>query len=95
MKNWFTDLGAHVASNQGGICQDFEMRAMECIEYFGAKQGITACKVGLEEELERSRCIRYLMTCRTGMTTIWSVGAGPNRDSGSERCTRRGTLTIT
>lgn len=52
MKNWFTDVGAHVASNQGGICQDFELRAMECIEYFGAKQGITACKDWYDDYME-------------------------------------------
>ena len=39
---------------QGGICGDFEMKALECIEYYGAKQGITACKDWYDDFIECS-----------------------------------------
>ena len=38
--------------DQGGMCADFEIRAIECIEYFGAKQGITACKDWYDDYME-------------------------------------------
>merc|ERR1719348_1498764 len=47
-----TDMGAQVASGQGGVCADFELNAMECIEYYGAKQGITACKDWYDDYME-------------------------------------------
>ena len=34
------------------MCADFEMKAMECIEYYGAKQGITACKDWYDDYIE-------------------------------------------
>ena len=39
---------------QGGICADFELKALECIEYYGAKQGITACKDWYDDYIECS-----------------------------------------
>lgn len=51
-KNFFTDMGAYVTSAQAGICADFEIRAIECIEYYGAKQGITACKDWYDDYME-------------------------------------------
>jgi len=51
-KSFFTDMGANLLSNQGGICQDFELRALECIEYYGAKQGMTACKDWYDDFIE-------------------------------------------
>lgn len=59
MKTWqpafkciLTDMGAQVVSGQGGVCADFELNAMECIEYYGAKQGITACKDWYDDYME-------------------------------------------
>jgi len=51
-KNFLTDMGAYVMSAQAGICADFELKAMECIEYYGAKQGITACKDWYDDYIE-------------------------------------------
>ena len=34
------------------MCADFEIRAIECIEYYGAKQGITACKDWYDDYME-------------------------------------------
>lgn len=31
---------------------DFEMRAMECIEYYGSKQALTACKDWYDDFIE-------------------------------------------
>merc|ERR1712066_521739 len=60
-KSIFTDLGAHVMSSQGGRCADFELKALECIEYYGAKQGITACKDWYDDYIEFDICA----LCRT------------------------------
>lgn len=51
-RNFLTDLGANVTNIQGGKCQDFELNAMECIEYYGAKQGLTACKDWYDDYIE-------------------------------------------
>merc|ERR1711874_802301 len=51
-KCWFTDVTAPLNTHQGNMCQDFELRAMECIEYYGAHQGMTACKDWYEDFLE-------------------------------------------
>lgn len=34
------------------MCADFEIKAIECIEYYGAKQGITACKDWYDDYIE-------------------------------------------
>ena len=39
---------------QGQMCADFELKALECIEYYGAKQGITACKDWYDDYIECS-----------------------------------------
>ena len=52
LRNVVTDTGAHIFSPQGNACMDFEMRAMECIEYYGAKQGLTACKDWYDDFIE-------------------------------------------
>eukprot|EP00092_Neocalanus_flemingeri_P022821 GFUD01024745.1.p1 GENE.GFUD01024745.1~~GFUD01024745.1.p1 ORF type:complete len:198 (+),score=38.92 GFUD01024745.1:79-672(+) len=52
LKNFFTDMGANISSSQGQMCGDFELRAMECIEYYGSKQGITACKDWYDDFIE-------------------------------------------
>eukprot|EP00088_Acartia_fossae_P025945 TRINITY_DN26720_c0_g1_i1.p1 TRINITY_DN26720_c0_g1~~TRINITY_DN26720_c0_g1_i1.p1 ORF type:complete len:200 (-),score=40.94 TRINITY_DN26720_c0_g1_i1:105-704(-) len=51
-KSFFTDMGAYVASSQAGVCAKFEIQALECIEYYGAKQGITACKDWYDDYME-------------------------------------------
>eukprot|EP00090_Calanus_glacialis_P023376 TRINITY_DN3605_c0_g1_i1.p1 TRINITY_DN3605_c0_g1~~TRINITY_DN3605_c0_g1_i1.p1 ORF type:complete len:197 (-),score=42.23 TRINITY_DN3605_c0_g1_i1:103-693(-) len=52
LKTFFTDMGANVMSAQGQRCGDFEIRAMECIEYYGSKQGMTACKDWYDDFME-------------------------------------------
>jgi len=52
LKNIFTEMGAYVMSSQGGICADFELKAVLCIEYYGAKQGMTACKDWYDDYIE-------------------------------------------
>jgi len=51
-RNFLTDMGANILNLQGGRCQDFELQAMECIEYYGAKQGLTACKDWYDDYIE-------------------------------------------
>lgn len=34
------------------MCADFEIKAIECIEYYGSKQGITACKDWYDDFIE-------------------------------------------
>merc|ERR1712105_527999 len=43
-KNFLTDMTSSLLTGQGQQCQDFEVNAMECIEYYGAHQGMEACK---------------------------------------------------
>ena len=43
---------AYVFVSQGGVCADFELKALECVEYYGAKQGITACKDWYDDYIE-------------------------------------------
>jgi len=52
MHTYFTDMGANMFDGQGGRCMDFEMQALECIEYYGSKQGITACKDWYDDYIE-------------------------------------------
>jgi len=52
MHTYITDMGANVMDGQGGKCMDFEMNALECIEYYGSKQGITACKDWYDDYIE-------------------------------------------
>jgi len=52
IKTFATDMFAHVVSAQSGICGDFELKALECIEYYGSKQAITACKDWYDDFLE-------------------------------------------
>merc|ERR1712108_5841 len=52
MKTFFTDMGANVINMQSGPCMDFELNALECIEYYGAKQGLTACKDWYDDYIE-------------------------------------------
>lgn len=51
-KNFFTDMSAISNNAQGKACEDFELNAMECIEYYGVKQGIDACKDWYDDYLE-------------------------------------------
>ena len=37
---------------KSGACGDFELKALECIEYYGAKQAITACRDWYDDFLE-------------------------------------------
>jgi len=52
MKNFITDMSAAALNCQGKPCEDFEMNAMECIEYYGMKQGLEACKDWYDDYLE-------------------------------------------
>jgi len=52
LKTFFTDLGANIINMQSGPCMDFEINALECIEYYGAKQGLTACKDWYDDYIE-------------------------------------------
>merc|ERR1712088_618053 len=52
LKTFFTDMGANVINMQSGPCMDFELNALECIEYYGAKQGLTACKDWYDDYIE-------------------------------------------
>jgi len=52
MKTFMSDMFANVVSSQSGVCGDFELKALECIEYYGAKQAITACRDWYDDFLE-------------------------------------------
>jgi len=51
-KNFLTDMTSSLMTGQGQQCQDFEVNAMECIEYYGAHQGMEACKDWYEDYIE-------------------------------------------
>lgn len=52
LNNFLTDLGSNLHNAQMSTCMDFEMQAMECIEYYGAKQGLVACKDWYDDYIE-------------------------------------------
>jgi len=52
IKTFATDMGANILNFQQGRCQDFELNALECIEYYGSKQGLTACKDWYDDYIE-------------------------------------------
>ena len=52
MKHVPCPVFAYVFVSQGGVCADFELKALECVEYYGAKQGITACKDWYDDYIE-------------------------------------------
>ena len=37
---------------QGFLCEKFELSAMECMEYYGVKQGLTACRDYYDDMME-------------------------------------------
>ena len=55
------------------MCADFEMKAMECIEYYGAKQGITACKDWYDDYMECQSGERRNREDNPGETVITSL----------------------
>jgi len=52
VKNVFTDMGCNLQNRQGSVCEDFETNAMECLEYYGTKQGLVACKDWYDDYIE-------------------------------------------
>ena len=42
--NFLTDLGACPSDNQGKPCGDLEIKALECLEYYGTQRGYAICK---------------------------------------------------
>jgi len=52
IKTIFTDMGANIINMQSSTCADFELSALECIEYYGAKQGLVACKDWYDDYVE-------------------------------------------
>ncbi|KAF2354004.1 NADH:ubiquinone oxidoreductase iron-sulfur subunit 5 [Trinorchestia longiramus] len=48
-----TDLGSHMISHQsGGMCRDFEMRAVECVEAYGTHKAETLCRDYMDDLFE-------------------------------------------
>lgn len=52
IKSFLSEVGVNIMSFQHSMCADFEINAMECIEYYGAKQGIVACKDWYDDFIE-------------------------------------------
>jgi len=42
--NFVTDLTASPLDNQGKPCGDMEIKALECVEYYGKQRGFAICK---------------------------------------------------
>eukprot|EP00088_Acartia_fossae_P061987 TRINITY_DN7461_c0_g1_i1.p1 TRINITY_DN7461_c0_g1~~TRINITY_DN7461_c0_g1_i1.p1 ORF type:complete len:198 (+),score=57.48 TRINITY_DN7461_c0_g1_i1:36-629(+) len=51
-KSIFTDMGGMLMNSSGQECENFELQALECLEYYGAKQGLTACKDWYDDLME-------------------------------------------
>lgn len=51
-KTYFTNIGGQMKNTAGRHCENFELQAMECLEYYGLKQGIDACKDWYDDLLE-------------------------------------------
>jgi len=51
VRSFFTDMGGSL-NGAGFKCQNFELQAMECMEYYGVQQGITACKDQYDDLME-------------------------------------------
>merc|ERR1712108_83769 len=43
-QNFFTDLSAAPMDNQSKVCGDLEIRALECVEYYGKQRGLAICR---------------------------------------------------
>ena len=71
--------------DQGGMCADFEIRAIECIEYFGAKQGITACKDWYDDYMECQSGERRLKRMKTVITLIFRCQAAVEDQSNVQK----------
>eukprot|EP00088_Acartia_fossae_P016814 TRINITY_DN1946_c0_g1_i5.p1 TRINITY_DN1946_c0_g1~~TRINITY_DN1946_c0_g1_i5.p1 ORF type:complete len:200 (+),score=32.08 TRINITY_DN1946_c0_g1_i5:31-630(+) len=62
-KTVFTDIGNVLAVCPGAKCEKFELRATECLEYYGLKQGMDACQDWYDD----------LMECRYNSKTMLRV----------------------
>jgi len=50
---FFTDIGGGLCFNGAGLpCEKFELQAMECMEFYGTKQGSYACKDAYDDLME-------------------------------------------
>lgn len=63
IKTPFTDIGAHMCTHQSyGKCNDFEMRAVECIEAYGHNKMESKCGkylADLDECRQRTKVVSY------------------------------------
>ena len=62
-----TDLHMCVAENQSRRCGGMELRALECIEYYGRQKGFVICKDLYEDFME---CKYNSVQVRTQLATI-------------------------
>ncbi|XP_023345891.1 uncharacterized protein LOC111714905 [Eurytemora carolleeae] len=52
LKTIFTDIFGSFSHGGGFLCEKFELSAMECMEYYGVKQGLTACRDYYDDMME-------------------------------------------
>jgi len=52
IKTAFTDMGATMNNSAGMTCEKFELNALECMEYYGINQGLTACRDAYDDLME-------------------------------------------
>jgi len=52
IKTVFTDMSGSANNTAGLHCEKFELNALECMEYYGINQGLTACKDAYDDLME-------------------------------------------
>jgi len=48
----WTDLAGSIHNSAGSACEAFELNTVECMEYYGVKQGVEACKDWYDDLME-------------------------------------------
>jgi len=52
LHNYMTDVSGLMNNGAGHKCEKFELKAMECMEYYGVGQGMEACKDWYDDLME-------------------------------------------
>lgn len=83
-RNPLTDLGGGIMTHQSFIkCNDFEMRAVECIEAYGAAKGRAKCQDYLDDLREcmfETKQIARVQAMRIERHRQWITGERKSED---------------
>jgi hypothetical protein len=73
--NFFNQASGILQTGAGKRCQSFELQAMECLEYYGLKQGMDACKDWYDDLME----CRFKTKQQLRTKHMWSKRTYDNR----------------